>query len=703
MAIFRYSGNWRSYLESSSTTVSQNIAGNSSVIKVDVWIGMDAGGRIEFGNTYGNVVNVTCDGQTQSIPVGPLYLNGSKKYLGSVQFTVGHNEDGTKSAGISLSSNMSNISYGSLSFGNASGSWTHGLPTIPRASSISFEAGTIGSPLDITINRASTSFTHTLRWAWENRSGTIASGLTTSASWTIPMDFCNELPNNVSGNGTIYVDTYSGSTKIGTQSKQFTANVPSSVIPSFTGITLDDQNETAKALITGNTFVQIMSNIKVTFNGASGIYNSTIKGFKAEVLDKNIILTSNGGTLGPMNFNGTATIRASVTDSRGRVSATKDVTITLLEYYAPVISIQVLRTRENPNTLQVLRTIKVAPLNFNNVNRNSTKLVFEVAKLGSTSFVADTGSAGGEWTTIFTLTNSEANLGGTYDSTSSWTVQAKLSDKFTASNPTIASATVGTEKVINACDKDGRFGVGKIPELGPEGSLDVEGNIYAGRKQIQQHQLTSNEGRSPYNAYGTLDLNTKTVNSFFSCNAPINGPTIGSGLNEFYVSVYSESDNYLSQQAIQKNSGRMFTRTRHNGNWTNWIEYAPLNSVAEFTTVNQTKVYTGTINGPHGFNIAVTRSGNIVTATMDYIHRANTNWNGTVNETIPVGWRPVSQAIIHCIGEGGGGTGAILFNGSYVHLAYKPDGSISGRIKLEANPLWFGASVSWVTADPFPS
>ncbi|NCB96543.1 MAG: hypothetical protein EOM35_08875, partial [Negativicutes bacterium] len=424
------------------------------------------------------------------------HTSGEEFQMASGSTTVGHNADGTKSFWFSATFNPNNGLHGAIT---VSGNIT--LQTIPRSSSISFSTGTIGSPLAITINRASTSFTHTLRWTWGSRSGTIASGLTTSASWTIPMDFCNELPNNVSGTGTIYVDTYSGSTKIGTQSKQFTANVPSSVIPTFTGITLDDQNAIAKALITGNTFVQIMSNIKVTFNGASGIYNSTIKGFRAEVLNRDIILTSNGGTLGPMNFNGTATIRASVTDSRGRVSATKDVTITLLEYYAPVVSIQVLRTRENPNTLQVLRTIKVAPLTFNSVNKNSTKLVFEVAPLGSTSFVTDTGSAGGEWTTIFTLTNSEANLGGTYDSTSSWTVRAKLSDKFTSSNPTVASATVGTEKVINAYDKDGRFGVGKIPELGPAGSLDAVGNIYADGKQIQQYQLTSNIGGGLPNSF----------------------------------------------------------------------------------------------------------------------------------------------------------------------------------------------------------
>ena len=572
MAIFRYSGNWRSYLEGSSSTVGQNIAGNSSVIKVDVWIGMDAGWSIEFGNTYGNSVTVNCDGQSQTIPVGPLYLNGSKKYLGSVQFTVGHKPEGDKTAGISISSNMSNISYGSLSFGNASGSWSHVLPPIPRSSSISFSTGTIGSTLAITINRASSSFTHTLRWAWGNRSGTIASGLTTSASWTIPMDFCNELPNNISGTGTIYVDTYSGSTKIGTQSRTFTANVPSSVIPTFTGITLDDQNAIAKELITGNTFIQIISSIKVTFNGAAGTYGSTIKGFRAEVLDRNLVVTTNGGTFEPMNFNGTATIRASVTDSRGRVSDTKDLEITLLEYYAPVVSIQVLRTRENPNTLQVLRTIKVAPLTFNGVHKNSTKLVFEAAELGSTSFVADNGSAGGEWNTIFTLTNSEANLAGTYDSTSSWTIRAKLSDKFTASNPTIASTTVGTETVINACDKDGRFGVGKIPELGPAGSVDAAGNIYAGGKQIQQHQLTSNNGTS---RNISVDPDTIVENGFYYLS---NGPNRPFDTNGYLFVERYDSDNeydynkYIVQTFKNVFNGNQYIRVKTYGVWGPWVE-----------------------------------------------------------------------------------------------------------------------------------
>lgn len=606
------------YIEPST----QNIANNTTLVNWRMTVSR-TGAYYTYNENGDSTLSLDLNGSRVHSSNPRWHTSGEEFQMASGSTTVGHNADGTKSFPFSATFNPNNGLHGVITVsGNIS------LATIPRSSSISFSTGTIGSPLAITINRASTSFTHTLRWAWGSRSGTIASGLTTSTSWTIPMDFCNELPNNVSGSGTIYVDTYSGSTKIGTQSKQFTANVPSSVIPSFTGITLDDQNATAKALITGNTFVQIMSNIKVTFNGASGIYNSTIKGFRAEVLNKDIILTSNGGTLGPLNFNGTATIRASVTDSRGRVSATQDVTITLLEYYAPVISIQVLRTRENPNKLQVLRTIKVAPLTFGGVNKNSTKLVFEVAPLGSTSFVADTGSAGGEWTTIFTLTNSEANLGGTYDSTSSWTVRAKLSDRFTSSNPTIASTNVGTETVINAYDKDGRFGVGKIPELGPAGSVDIAGNYYAGGKPIQQYALTSNTGRSTYNASGTVDLNTKIINEFFSCNEPTNGPIIGSGINQFYVAVYSESNDYLSQNAIQKDAGRMFTRTRHVGTWTPWIEYA--------TTTHPNLANSGWLTLSTG--VEYKRIGEVVYVNLYKlpIKKGTTFSIGT----LPVGYRP---------------------------------------------------------------
>ncbi|MDS8198716.1 DUF859 family phage minor structural protein, partial [Streptococcus pneumoniae] len=96
--------------------------------------------------------------------------------------------------------------------------------------------------------------------------------------------------------------------------------IPESVKPTFSGITLTDMNTVARQLLSGNNFLQIISDIQVNFNNPSGAYGSTITGYRAEIVNKNQVTTVNGGRLGMMNFNGSATIRASVVDSRGRQS-----------------------------------------------------------------------------------------------------------------------------------------------------------------------------------------------------------------------------------------------------------------------------------------------------------------------------------------------------------------------------------------------
>lgn len=618
---------------------------------------------------------------------------GSSQLLFAHDYVVGHDDNGEKTVGIQVS-----VALNAAGYGSSMVAFDLPLPTIPRASSGSVTSGDLGTPVKISIDRKVSTFKHTLRYDWNGVTGTIASNVDTSYNWTLPLDFASAIPNATSSWGRVFIDTYNGSTKIGTKEATFTGNVPASVKPTLSSVTLTDTNTAVKNLLnTANTFVQVLSNVQVTFNGASGAYGSTISSYRAEIVGKNQNTNSNNGLLGMMNFNGAVTIRATVTDSRGRTSDPVDVQATVLEYFTPQLSFSASRSGSSSTTITMARNAKIAPLTVGNNQKNTMKLTFKYKEHSATSFTTDTGSAGGTWTTISNLTNSSANLGATFNVLKSYDIIGTVEDSFTSYEFLV---TVGTESFPLALKVD-RMGLGKLPEQ--VGIIDSAWQYYYGNKPIQHHQLTRNDGRSPYNASGTVDLNTKTVNSFFSCNEPTNGPTVGTGLNQFYVSVYSESDNHLSQQAIQKNSGRMFTRTRQSGTWTAWIEYAPLNSVVEFTAVNQTKVYTATLPGPFGFNLSATRSGNIVTATMDYIHRSNTNWNGTGIETIPVGWRPVSQAIINAIGEGGGGTGATLFNGSYVHLAYKPDGSISGRIKLEANPLWFGATISWITADPFPS
>lgn len=454
----------------------QNIATNTTVVNWRMTVSR-TGSYYTFNEDGSSTLSLDLNGSRVHTSNPRWRTSGEEFQMASGSTTVGHNADGTKSFGFSATFNPNNGLHGVITV-----SGNIGLATIPRSSSVSVGSGVIGSAVTININRQSSSFKHTIRYAWGNKSGTIASNVDTSTTWTIPLDFANDIPNSTSGTGTIYVDTYSGSTKTGTQSTTLTASVPTSIKPTFSGVTLTDLNTAVRSMLTGNNFLQIISNVQVTFNGASGSYGSSITGYKAEIVGKNQATDSNGGNLGMMNFNGSATIRASVVDSRGRWSDTIDVTINVIEYFAPILSFSALRTRETPSTIQIVRNAKIAPITLSGGQKNVMTLAFKVAPLGDTSYTADTGPASGSWTTIASLTNSPANMAGNYPANKSFTIIGTLSDRFTSVE---FSATVATESVVMSYDKDSRVGIGKIAENGPPGSLDVAGDIYAGGKALR--------------------------------------------------------------------------------------------------------------------------------------------------------------------------------------------------------------------------
>ena len=653
-------------------------------------------------NGYASVWGVTApmtihvDGGGEIVNASVNIGTNSSLLIFGKDYVVSHDGNGNKTVNISFKVDINVGGYGS-----ATVNLSIPLPTIARASTISNVTGTLGNAMTLNINRKNSSFTHNLKYEFGSLSGTIATGVGTSCSWTPPADLATVIPNTTSGIGGITVDTYSGSTKIGSMSAQLTLDIPTSMTPTLGSVTLTDSNTAVENLLnTANTFAEIVSDIKVAFNSATGVQGSTITGYYAEIVNKNQSTNANNGNLGLMKWNGSAQVKAWVTDSRGRSSNAVTTNITVLEYFLPALTFTAVRgdTDQSSDKIVVTRTAKIAPLKIDNTQKNSFKLSFKTAPFGSTTYTADTGAGVNDKVTN-TLTNSKATLSGTFDIGKSYEVYGVLEDALTSSG-TVKAPPVSPEKMVMGMAETA-VSFGKYPEN--TNAVDSDWVFKYKNKDIQHHQLTSNAGRSPYNASGTVDLNTKTVNEFFSCNEPTNGPTVGTGLNQFYVSVYSESDNYLSQQAIQKNSGRMFTRTRHSGTWTAWIEYAPLNSVAEFTAVNQTKVYTATINGPYGANLSVARCGNIVNASMDAVIAAKLNVSGTASETIPLGYRPAINQHLRIIGSGSTGTNAALFNNSYIDVTYGPDGKISHRTKLTDAPLAFKGSISWITSEPFPS
>ena len=65
--------------------------------------------------------------------------------------------------------------------------------------------------------------------------------------------------------------------------------IPESVKPTFSGLTLTDMNTATRQLLNGNNFLQIISDIQVNFNNASGAYGSTITGYRAEIVTRKIV------------------------------------------------------------------------------------------------------------------------------------------------------------------------------------------------------------------------------------------------------------------------------------------------------------------------------------------------------------------------------------------------------------------------------
>lgn len=470
--------------------VSQDITNNSSKVRWRATIDRDGAYRTW---TYGNISNLSVWLNGASVHSShPDYdTSGEEVTLASGEVTIPHDSDGTKTMSVWASFDPNNGVHGNITI-----STNYTFDKIPRSTQISSLEGNrnLGSLHTVIFNRKVNSFTHQV---WYRVFGSewidLGKNHGTSVSFTPSLDLARHLPKSSSGLMDICVRTYNGSTQIGSDvySNGWHFKIPDSVKPTFTGLSLTDMNTVARRLLGGNDFLQIISDIQVNFNNASGAYGSTITGYRAEIVNRKMVVTKNGGSFGIMNFSGLATIRAYVVDSRGKQSDTKDITINVIEYYAPSFSFSALRTRGNPNTLQVLRNARIAPIMQSGKQRNVMSLTFKVAQIGNENFTDDNGSASGNFTSVHTLTNSAANMAGNYPSNKSFVIIGKLEDKFTSVE---FSATVATESVVMSYDKNGRVGIGKVAEFGKPGSLDVLGDIYSNNKPIQQYQLTDGNG-----------------------------------------------------------------------------------------------------------------------------------------------------------------------------------------------------------------
>lgn len=261
-----------------------------------------------------------------------VYINGSQVYDGTSgdktknytnhtfpvktgnvtgTLTITHNADGTASA---VPFELHGKVYKS---GSATFTGSLALTTIPRASipTLNYSSRLFGEQVIISTNRYSSSFTHTLEYTFAGGSGTIATNVGASYTWTIPNSLMNSIPNATSGTCVITCKTYSGTTLIGSKSVSLILSVPLTVIPTISNVSLQEVGDVPS---TWGVWVQGKSKIKATIT-ASGTYSSTISKYTS-LLD-GYTLTGNPVTTGYLQNSGYQTYSNifQVTDSRNRV------------------------------------------------------------------------------------------------------------------------------------------------------------------------------------------------------------------------------------------------------------------------------------------------------------------------------------------------------------------------------------------------
>lgn len=475
MGTSTFSGGWGGNLtlEILSAWNSQNTAGNYSTLNVQVFLSASSYAMISTAET--RPLTMTINGGSEIVQVNPSINYGQRKALLQKDYRINHNSDGTKpqfNISAKFDINISN-------YGSATATQAIKLPDIKRASTSSNISGTLGSAVTINITRQMTTFKHNLKYDFKGSTGTIATNVDTSYSWTLPTSFADLLPNDLSGTGTLIVETLSGSTVIGENRYTITATIPDTATykPTLASVSLSDANTVTGSLITGTNFVRIMSRPKVTFGTATGKNGSTIKSYNAEVVGKNKFITGNGSNFDMLDFTGSAVIRATVTDSRGLTSAPVDTTINVLDYFLPqTLSLKITRAQSDPNVFQLSPIVEIAPLTVGGIQKNKLKIKVEVAPYDTGIYTVDNGPATNTWSTISKMNGELLNLGGSYDKAKSWLVRVTVSDSLNTAMP--IGQTVSSEFALIVKTPTG-VSFGKIWE---RGIIDAQGDVYVSGK-----------------------------------------------------------------------------------------------------------------------------------------------------------------------------------------------------------------------------
>lgn len=557
-------------------TYSQDIATNKTTItSVQGYVKRNNSSYYPYNSTSSAVFSIkeTSGSHLYSITKNPKYdldSNGYKKVLNiNPNAEISHSADGKKTIVITFSFDGKLSSY----YPNGSISKTIELPTIPRTSSVTCADGNIGSATTININRASSTFTHTLTYSFQGLTGTIATKTAnTSIGWTIPTSFYTKIPNANSGKGTITCSTYSGNTLIGTSTCTFNAFVVNSN-PTISGTVEDTNTSAIQATGNKNKLIRYISNAKVVIM-ATAKNSATISSVK--VVNGSQTKTTSTSTINSVD---SGTFNLSCIDSRG-LSASATVTKTLVEYIKPVITGVILN---RPSTTSNIINASVQGLCFNGnfgIGNNTFELKWRYKKSTETT-----------WSSYTTVTatrtgnnfNFSGELGTDFSYTEAFNFEFVLSDYF-MSNTYSTTVTRGLP----------------IIDIG-ENDVNINGDILCrGQKIPLIYKYTANLSTLDQNTYYpvvgyglpkggmshlrlAVELNSRTKPSWsthsegFSCNLDLLNEPAGWGATNGQGIILENNFKFTNTMPVSyqqlENSSRPVFWCRGGGQYYIWTDY----------------------------------------------------------------------------------------------------------------------------------
>ena len=280
---------------------------------------------------------LTIGSQTYKWTGPDIYSSGGGTVsLGSHQFTVPHNADGTWTGKIGASYRL-NINYGGTYIGTISGDQTITLPTIPRASTVSATDANIGSVSSIYINAKSSAFSHGLLVTFGslnfyldgngNPSSSYVTFMQRTVPFRLPDSFYAQIPNSATGEVTLTLWTHTDKDHyFDPETTTFTATAAAALCAPTVSATCQDTNEKTLAL-TGNADALVRyastasGSLSVAARNSASIKRITVAG-------REVPLNATSYSITNVETN---KVTVTATDSRG-YSTTQTLEKTLVPY-----------------------------------------------------------------------------------------------------------------------------------------------------------------------------------------------------------------------------------------------------------------------------------------------------------------------------------------------------------------------------------